>query len=342
MYRAGARSAWLALAGRARAAPPGYRAPEVQVPTAFRETRDTRPIETLVTGPAAAERQLPVARMLGDTTLDPADEATWFRPISMSGRQRRGCAAPARPGPRRRSTLRRRSPSPAATPGSSSPAQPFPSRRRRVPGPEHLGRRVRCLLGAGPVWPGTAQRAGAGRVCGACAGGPARHSGVRSPPTWPGPTSSCAAPRSSSRWRSGMRENQRRTLQVTRQRLDAGRGTAFDTERAQAQLSFTLASIPLLESRVRQAQYQIGVLVGRPPAAVAVELEPVAALPTLPPAVSVASPRLGGPSEARCRCGRAPARGGARAGGGGESGLPATAHCWRKRRLLRDRGRCTR
>jgi NodT family efflux transporter outer membrane factor (OMF) lipoprotein len=85
-------------------------------------------------------------------------------------------------------------------------------------------------------------------------------------------------------------ENQRRTLQVTRQRLDAGRGTAFDTERAQAQLSLTLASIPLLESRVRQAQYQIGVLVGRPPAAIAAELEPVAALPALPQAISVANP----------------------------------------------------
>src|SRR6267378_8483046 len=32
-------------------------------------------------------------------------------------------------------------------------------------------------------------------------------------------------------------ENQRRTFDVTRQRLDAGRGSAFDTERAQAQLS---------------------------------------------------------------------------------------------------------
>ena len=41
-------------------------------------------------------------------------------------------------------------------------------------------------------------------------------------------------------------ENQRRTLLVTQQRLDAGRGTAFDTERAQAQLSFTLASIPTI------------------------------------------------------------------------------------------------
>jgi outer membrane protein, multidrug efflux system len=84
--------------------------------------------------------------------------------------------------------------------------------------------------------------------------------------------------------------NQERTLQLTRQRLDAGRGTAFDTERAQAQLSFTLASVPLLEARVRQAQYQIGVLVGRPPAAVANELDAVAALPTFPAAVSIASP----------------------------------------------------
>jgi multidrug efflux system outer membrane protein len=85
-------------------------------------------------------------------------------------------------------------------------------------------------------------------------------------------------------------ENQRRTLLVTRQRLDAGRGTAFDTERAQAQLSFTLASIPGLEARVRQAQYQIGVLVGRPPATVAAELDAMAPLPALPATVSVTSP----------------------------------------------------
>lgn len=85
-------------------------------------------------------------------------------------------------------------------------------------------------------------------------------------------------------------QNQRRTLQVTRQRLDAGRGTAFDTERALAQLSFTLASVPVLESRVREAQYQIGVLVGRPPAAVATELDSIGGLPALPPVVSIASP----------------------------------------------------
>src|SRR5919106_285275 len=77
-------------------------------------------------------------------------------------------------------------------------------------------------------------------------------------------------------------ENQRRTLELTRQRLDAGRGTAFDTERAQAQLSITLASVPRLEAQVAAAQYRLGVLVGRPPAQVAGELEQAGAMPSLP------------------------------------------------------------
>src|SRR5438093_1266308 len=49
-------------------------------------------------------------------------------------------------------------------------------------------------------------------------------------------------------------DNQRRTFELTRQRLDAGRGSAFDTERAQAQLSSTLASIPAREAEVAAAQ----------------------------------------------------------------------------------------
>ncbi|MBA3522283.1 MAG: efflux transporter outer membrane subunit [Gemmatimonadales bacterium] len=85
-------------------------------------------------------------------------------------------------------------------------------------------------------------------------------------------------------------QNQQRTLQVTRQRLEAGRGTAFDTERAQAQLSFTLASVPLLESRVAQAHYLIGILVGRPPTVVAGELAVAASLPALPDVGSLGRP----------------------------------------------------
>jgi len=77
-------------------------------------------------------------------------------------------------------------------------------------------------------------------------------------------------------------ENQRNTLTVTRQRLDAGRGTAFDTERAQTQLSFTLGSIPAIEAAIASARYRIGTLLGRTPAAVAKELASVAELPELP------------------------------------------------------------
>jgi outer membrane protein, multidrug efflux system len=85
-------------------------------------------------------------------------------------------------------------------------------------------------------------------------------------------------------------ENQRHTFDLTRERLQAGRGTAFDTERAQAQLSTTLASIPDLESRVREAQYEIGVLVGRSPAAVAAELEKPVPLPDFPDLADVSTP----------------------------------------------------
>src|SRR5439155_654110 len=67
-------------------------------------------------------------------------------------------------------------------------------------------------------------------------------------------------------------DNQRRTFELTRQRLDAGRGSAFDTERAQAQLSSTLASIPAREAQVAAAQYRVGTLVGRSPSEVAREL----------------------------------------------------------------------
>jgi len=85
-------------------------------------------------------------------------------------------------------------------------------------------------------------------------------------------------------------ENQRRTFEVTQERLDAGRGTAFDTERARAQLGATLASIPALETQIATAKYQIGVLIGRSPAAAAEELKVPAELPPLPAVAAPANP----------------------------------------------------
>src|SRR5437879_8756917 len=85
-------------------------------------------------------------------------------------------------------------------------------------------------------------------------------------------------------------ENQRHTFDLTKQRLDAGRGSAFDTERAQAQLSSTLASIPAREAQVAAAQYRIGTLVGRSPTEVAHELAQTATLPSLPEVTSIGTP----------------------------------------------------
>ena len=87
-------------------------------------------------------------------------------------------------------------------------------------------------------------------------------------------------------------ENQKRSLDLTQERLDAGRGTAFDTERAKAQLASTLASIPTREADVAAAAYRIGVLMGQPPATVATELASINPMPTLPEVPAIGSPEV--------------------------------------------------
>jgi multidrug efflux system outer membrane protein len=84
-------------------------------------------------------------------------------------------------------------------------------------------------------------------------------------------------------------ENQRRTLQLTQDRLELGRGNALDTERAQAQLSSTLASIPSLEAEISALQHRIGVLLGRSPISVVQELGEASCPPTLPAQLNVAN-----------------------------------------------------
>jgi len=77
-------------------------------------------------------------------------------------------------------------------------------------------------------------------------------------------------------------ENQRNTVQLTRDLLEAGRGTDFDVERARALLSSTLSSIPALEAQAAAVRHRIGVLVGRDPRAVGEELAGAGRLPALP------------------------------------------------------------
>ena len=57
-------------------------------------------------------------------------------------------------------------------------------------------------------------------------------------------------------------DNQRKTVVLTQQRLDAGRGTAFDVERAKTALSLTLATLPNLRAQIDVARYRVTALVG--------------------------------------------------------------------------------
>jgi len=85
-------------------------------------------------------------------------------------------------------------------------------------------------------------------------------------------------------------ENQGETLNLTRARLEAGRGTEFDTARAQAQLSGTLATIPPLEAAIARSIHRLAVLTGRPPDALDAQLSAARELPPLPAISAIGDP----------------------------------------------------
>ncbi|MCI0434422.1 MAG: TolC family protein [Gemmatimonadetes bacterium] len=83
--------------------------------------------------------------------------------------------------------------------------------------------------------------------------------------------------------------NQRNTLVLTQDRLELGRGNALDTERARAQLSSTLATVPAIEAGIAALRHRIGVLLGQPPASLIPELESDYCRPALPAGLRVAN-----------------------------------------------------
>ena len=85
-------------------------------------------------------------------------------------------------------------------------------------------------------------------------------------------------------------ENQQHTLDVTLQRLEAGRGNEFDSERARAQLNSTLAAVPELEASIDAVEHRIAVLVGRPATGLAQEHAAPTPFPALPDSVIVPNP----------------------------------------------------
>ena len=84
-------------------------------------------------------------------------------------------------------------------------------------------------------------------------------------------------------------ENQAHTVALTQDRLTAGRGTAFDIERARSVLQLTLAGVPLIETQIASTRNHIAVLLGRAPDAVPPSLLAAGDLPRLPDSVNVGS-----------------------------------------------------
>jgi NodT family efflux transporter outer membrane factor (OMF) lipoprotein len=83
---------------------------------------------------------------------------------------------------------------------------------------------------------------------------------------------------------------QKHSADLTQQRFRGGFVGALDVANADAQVATTAAQIPLLESAARQAIYSLGVLLGRPPAALLEELSPTSAIPATPPQVPITLP----------------------------------------------------
>ena len=86
-------------------------------------------------------------------------------------------------------------------------------------------------------------------------------------------------------------EVQRKTVTLTEDRLAAGRGTAFDTERARSVLQLTLAAVPAIEAQISASRFRLAVLLGRPAEELPASLTTAADLPTLPDTVNVGSPQ---------------------------------------------------
>jgi multidrug efflux pump len=85
-------------------------------------------------------------------------------------------------------------------------------------------------------------------------------------------------------------DNQRETLDITLEKLRAGRGTDLDAARGRAQLNATLAIVPPLEANIQRAIHRLSVLTGQQPTALEPALAEPKPLPALPALVHLGRP----------------------------------------------------
>ncbi len=86
---------------------------------------------------------------------------------------------------------------------------------------------------------------------------------------------------------------QRAALSLVQARFDAGRDDAFDTERANALVLTTAATVPALEAALARTRYRLAVLSGQTPTALDARLAAVRPLPGIAPTAlaRIASPQ---------------------------------------------------
>jgi len=85
-------------------------------------------------------------------------------------------------------------------------------------------------------------------------------------------------------------ESQEDSLELTRVRFKAGLASDLDVARAEAQINTTAAQVPVIESALKQAAYNLDLLLGLSPGALWRELEKQTAIPKLPADVLVGLP----------------------------------------------------
>ncbi len=85
-------------------------------------------------------------------------------------------------------------------------------------------------------------------------------------------------------------DTQRQTVELTRERFNAGLSSELDVSQASAQLAVTESQVPSFESSARQSMYRLATLLGTVPQVTVEQLSKAESVPGVPPEVPVGLP----------------------------------------------------
>lgn len=83
---------------------------------------------------------------------------------------------------------------------------------------------------------------------------------------------------------------QSQSIELTRTRFKAGLTSELDVKQAEALLATTEATVPTMQTTLKQAIHALGVLLGQPPGALLDELGSIEPIPSTPPSVPIGLP----------------------------------------------------